>query len=473
MKLNKLTYKDFKKYFSNHLLKKEKHDFEKKMMQDEFESEAFDGLSTLSGDELESDITELRNQIKNRTTQTKRIVPVWFRYAASVIVLIGLGMIFYLVDFSDRNIYKSNQITQEPEIEEPEELEKETVEVAKVEEEQLTEKDEIIEVAESEELMSKEDKALDEIMMAKKKAEEIPTILEQKQEEVIKPEVIISDDEEFMASKAVDSDYENEIAKSVSGIQIVEEEELSLQIVENEVEAISEAYESVEFYDEAERKEFAGVAKADAILLDTIKDYRIISGIVKDVGGEPIPFANVIIVGADIGVLTDMDGNFSIKVGEDELVEGIAISYIGYDSRIFDVTSDTNNIFELEPSIQALEEVVVLKGKKRRSKASAASQSSKANPGTYGGMKAYKKEIQDNLNYENLQEFPGKHRILFSFNVAEDGSIYNYKFVQFPDSVFIEEIIRVMEDGPNWEPARIDFEAVESEVQFELRISVD
>ena len=66
MSRKKLTYKDFKAYFSNNLQSKAKHDFEKEMMRDAFDEEAFDGLSRLNHEELENDISDLKSGIITR-----------------------------------------------------------------------------------------------------------------------------------------------------------------------------------------------------------------------------------------------------------------------------------------------------------------------------------------------------------------------------------------------------------------------
>ena len=66
MSKRKLTYKDFKEYFSNNLPNKDKHSFEKGMMQDSFEEDAFEGLSKLSNDELEEDIRNDNVIINNK-----------------------------------------------------------------------------------------------------------------------------------------------------------------------------------------------------------------------------------------------------------------------------------------------------------------------------------------------------------------------------------------------------------------------
>lgn len=82
-----------------------------------------------------------------------------------------------------------------------------------------------------------------------------------------------------------------------------------------------------------------------------------ISGIVKDVNGEPIIGANVKIEGSSNGTITDIDGNFSLNVPEDGI---LLISFIGYLTEKLPVgtTNDFNVV--LREDAQALDEVVVI-----------------------------------------------------------------------------------------------------------------
>ena len=54
---------------------------------------------------------------------------------------------------------------------------------------------------------------------------------------------------------------------------------------------------------------------------------RSISGTVLDEGGLPLPGATIIEKGTSNGVSTDFDGNFTIEVAEDAVIE---VSFIGY-----------------------------------------------------------------------------------------------------------------------------------------------
>lgn len=83
-----------------------------------------------------------------------------------------------------------------------------------------------------------------------------------------------------------------------------------------------------------------------------------VSGQVKDVQGEPIIGANVVIKGTTIGVITDLDGMFSIP--DVETGATIDISYIGYLPQSFVVKDMKPLSVTLKEDTQALEEVVVI-----------------------------------------------------------------------------------------------------------------
>lgn len=85
---------------------------------------------------------------------------------------------------------------------------------------------------------------------------------------------------------------------------------------------------------------------------------RSVSGIVKDSHGEPIPGVSIVIKGTTMGTITDLDGNFSISVPDDNSV--LAISFIGYKTQEVKVgTSNSLNI-TIQEDTQTLDEVVVV-----------------------------------------------------------------------------------------------------------------
>lgn len=86
-------------------------------------------------------------------------------------------------------------------------------------------------------------------------------------------------------------------------------------------------------------------------------DKKIISGTVTDENGESIIGANVIEKGTTNGVITDMDGKFSLAVNNNATLQ---ISFIGYTAQEIPIKNQTNFSITLSEDSQTLDEVVVV-----------------------------------------------------------------------------------------------------------------
>lgn len=85
---------------------------------------------------------------------------------------------------------------------------------------------------------------------------------------------------------------------------------------------------------------------------------RTVKGTVSDAQGEPIIGANVVIVGGTKGVITDLDGKYSIQVLENGAV--LKFSYIGFKTKSFNVVKGKNVLnVTLEEDAVMLEQTVV------------------------------------------------------------------------------------------------------------------
>ena len=86
---------------------------------------------------------------------------------------------------------------------------------------------------------------------------------------------------------------------------------------------------------------------------------KIVSGVVSDDMGSPLPGATVQVKGSDtIGSITDFDGKFTIAIRDGE--KKIIISYVGFVSQEVDVVGQNNISISLEQDVSELEEVVVI-----------------------------------------------------------------------------------------------------------------
>lgn len=82
---------------------------------------------------------------------------------------------------------------------------------------------------------------------------------------------------------------------------------------------------------------------------------RVVSGVVTDNGGLPLPGVNVLVKGTKMGTQTDIDGKFSIKASPTEI---LIFNFVGMKSQEIVASSSTINIKMGEDAVQ-LEGVVV------------------------------------------------------------------------------------------------------------------
>lgn len=101
--------------------------------------------------------------------------------------------------------------------------------------------------------------------------------------------------------------------------------------------------------------------KPDDLFASTVgvnqTQFKVI-GTVVDISNEPIIGARIIEKGGSNGTITDIDGNFSLKVSQNSKIE---ISYVGYLTKEFVITHDNYKLeVTLNEDTKTLDEVVVV-----------------------------------------------------------------------------------------------------------------
>lgn len=81
------------------------------------------------------------------------------------------------------------------------------------------------------------------------------------------------------------------------------------------------------------------------------------SGIVRDASGEPVIGASVVEKGTSNGIITDLDGKFTLKVKSGAVLE---ISFIGYKTQTIEAVPGKTLQITLQEDAETLEEVVVV-----------------------------------------------------------------------------------------------------------------
>ncbi len=84
----------------------------------------------------------------------------------------------------------------------------------------------------------------------------------------------------------------------------------------------------------------------------------IISGIVSDENGQPLPGANILEKGTLNGTQTDFDGKFSLEVSSENAI--LVVSYLGFTTQEVSVNNQTQVNIKLLPDTAQLEEVVLI-----------------------------------------------------------------------------------------------------------------
>jgi len=92
-------------------------------------------------------------------------------------------------------------------------------------------------------------------------------------------------------------------------------------------------------------------------------NYKAYYGTVSDaLSGKSLPFATIEALGSNVATVTNIDGNFTIKIAKDANISGLKVSYIGYKNKnvaLSDFQGDRAVDIKLEPSPIRLAEVTI------------------------------------------------------------------------------------------------------------------
>jgi Ca-activated chloride channel family protein len=178
---------------------------------------------------------------------------------------------------------------------------------------------------------------------------------------------------------------------------------------------------------------------------------RVMTGTVVDSENNPLPGVNIVIKGTATGTITDVNGLFSITVGDENAI--LVFSYIGYKTKEIACTAGANLFVSLEPNVMMLEECVVTgyASVKRRDVTGAVSSSlRKESYKSYQNSQVYDSEFNTegySAVHENGYKSPLKEP-LSTFSIDVDAASYSNvrRFInegQKPvaDAVRIEEMI--------------------------------
>ncbi len=430
---------DYLRYLKGKMSPKESHEFEKQLLQDDFENEAFDGLAQLKPDELTADFNQLRSELASKTR--KRNYMVYWRVAAAILFLAIFSFVtyYFIESNSTREIAQSSEDLPE----------KEGGLIAKKE---IVTEDSMQE--QSERIIAYKQEIKEEPKEIQQKPPELPQVDEM-------TEIVEIEDAEDLLAVDLNTTQEIEMeAAEPAELPTIDREELAGAPLELETEGDENKTMAREAVPPTAMKQSRYAAR--------IRDVRTITGkIVSREDDEAIPGVNVIVKGSNLGTVTDFEGNYSIDVPKDKDVT-LVYSYIGFSSEEVEVKDKDNIDVNIEPDVNSLSEIVVTGYGVDKDVGNAPY--SYTPPMPKGGNGLFREYIEQNIRYPSagLDE-KIKGTVKLKFSVGIHGEISNMEIVKSLGTDFDREAIRLVTEGPAWEPAIENDSTITKEVKVKIR----
>jgi TonB family protein len=196
--------------------------------------------------------------------------------------------------------------------------------------------------------------------------------------------------------------------------------------------------------------------------------YKAQGKIISSEDNLPVAGVSIVVKGEQAGVMTDSSGSFNIDLPDSKSYKLVA-SFIGMETKEFESKPDTPAVVKLDPSLTALNEIVVTAyGISREESKMQAKEEEYATPQPVGGKSNFDKYIRENLQWPDTTYRDEKVVVVLSFSVLSDGRIDSIKIIRSPGIAFSDEAIRLLRSGPVWKPAEENGKPVEDQVRVRI-----
>ena len=470
--INKLTVDMLKKYQRGELTGREMHQVERMLLEDPFAAEALEGMVEIDSEESwESIVSALNQQIDNRISREKqKIVPIYRRprsiAAAVALLLVASFLVFNIADWVN---------TGAPDSEGPIALEKSsTPEPPEKDDEQKSPEPE-----EKPALITESDTG---VLQEQQQYEQQPD----------RQEIARSLENELTApQKTALSDAENKVLNTKNDSEIAVSEEIDIAVGADEAEISEELAKEVQAKPEAARKKqneatIAGkqeegafsktdkkraqptVTQSPSRLKQRPATQKTISGqVISADDGRGIPGVSLYFKGGNRGTTTDVEGNYELQVTENDAV--LVCNFIGYVTEEILIQDQERIDIMLEPEKMALQEIVVVGN---------VNDSDEAFIPVVSARPEVKKQDYQRYLYENLR-YPAdalknkiEGRVKVTFFVLPGGRLSDFQVKKSLGYGCDEEAIRLIREGPRWQPARKGEMEIKQKVRVRVRFEI-
>jgi len=469
------TTHDYLSYLKGELRNEDRHSFERDLERDPFQQEAMEGFETLSPQQAEKDLLGLHASLQKRLSRRKRVA--WYSVAATVASILVVGTIFINIydvnpESKEESFYQEESLMSDKEFNEQEE--------AGLTEEESPERDEPGPV----EMDSEETREPLRESAAKKavRSENIEDIIESEEVEALPAKgEQVPDPEREMAAAPEPPEAR---AMDDEPMQAEAEEPMQAEAAEPDAIVAMEALpEGKQKRAEKRRAREAAPQVSQHKATELNEAVPLLTGRVSGVvisaeDMDPLPGASIYVKETDSGMVTDMQGRFSIPAPNEEQTTVIA-SYVGMVTNEYQLASGQENRLVMQPDMAALNEVVVVGyGVPKDANATGAVQRvqvaetndytvhSGAEP--VGGIPAYKMYMEKNIRFPAGDTLSKRAVVVLKFTVEQDGKLSGIQILRSPGDDFSKKAIRLLEEGPHWNPARDENGNTDDEVRMRI-----
>lgn len=433
-------------YVNGTLSPEEQHQVEKYLLNHPFEAEAMEGY--LENPDALHDLPNLKAKLQARTNpkQEQKIIPLWRKalpYAAVFLLLIISSVLinnFFQQDESFTPLaIKSEEAIKFEKNESP------TNPPTALQAEKIEEETENLPITKSNHSESKQ-----EIEVPFKTVEDAERIAQNEtisiEEDLIVSETAVPYEDSFQDLNA------DSMAKKVAGIE-ADQNKSSVARSKKANELASSIAPTNEQTDQADKRKVAVSQRISGEVLDAET-------------GEAIPGANVIVKGTSIATSTDLEGYFEIAA---QLNDVLIVNFIGMEQQEFVVSEETDNKIFLTADVAQLSEVVVTSVGQEKEEDNTYSA---ARPSI--GFSDYRDYLKDNLRYPpKALEAGTEGRVRLKLSINASGNITEVEVLKELGDGCDEEAIRLIMEGPKWEPAKKGDTPVASSKKISVRFKIE
>ncbi len=414
------TLSDFLRYIGQKMSGSERNSFERELQKDPFAEDAAEGFEGMPPVTIERDIRKLRKKIRSGTRDRRKVN--FYRVAAFIAVLITISSLFVILKYN-----KPAGLVSE------------------------NKSEHVFEITKSPALSKSNPNDQDKIALNE----------ETKGGSVKKGEPVMSEQKVILDLKLKDKPVQpDSINRNLEPVSAPARKEPQLLAVNPEdARALSRSVS----------KQAAG---AEQIVLK--------GKVMSSEDNMPIPGATVTVKGTSLGTLTDTGGNFLLKF-PDTSSHSLVASFIGMESKEFITKADSVVQVSLNPSIMALNEVVVVgygtQKTTERNMTGAVStvryedakmRTSYTPPQPVNGRDNFDKYIESNIRRPAGTKTGEREVVVVSFTVKSSGILENLKIIRSPGKPFSDEAIRLINQGPAWKPAEENDLKIDDEVRIRI-----